>query len=107
MIKRALYLLLFAVLLLLTAAAQNDTIVFTLQVCQALEFVDEGIPLVNILQTSMNNAMVIVSYRDLQRHPENADSMFVYSRSILLNNPDFYNCSIAFEPDYFKDRGRC
>ena len=37
----------------------------TLQVCQALEIVDEGIPLVNILQTSMNNAMVIVSYRDI------------------------------------------
>lgn len=117
MIKRALYLLLLGVLLLQTAAAQNDTIVFTpqwtaqaqfagyyvaeakgfyreagvkvriehpsstqpamtrlrknlcqattLQVCQALEIVDEGIPLVNILQTSMNNAMVIVSYRDM------------------------------------------
>ena len=24
----------------------------------------------------------------------------------MLNNPDFYNCSIAFEPDYFKDKGR-
>ena len=36
----------------------------TLQVCQALEIVDAGIPLVNILQTSMNNAMVIVSARD-------------------------------------------
>ena len=117
MIKRALYLFLLGALLLQTAAAQNDTIVFTpqwtaqaqfagyyvaeakgfyreagvkvriehpsstqpamtrlrknlcqattLQVCQALEFVDEGIPLVNILQTSMNNAMVIVSYRDM------------------------------------------
>ena len=117
MIKRALYLLLLGALLLQTAAAQNDTIVFTpqwtaqaqfagyyvaeakgfyreagvkvriehpsstqpamtrlrknlcqattLQVCQALEFVDEGIALVNILQTSMNNAMVIVSYRDM------------------------------------------
>ena len=117
MIKRALYLLLLGALLLQTAAAQNDTIVFTpqwtaqaqfagyyvaetkgfyreagvkvriehpsstqpamtrlrknlcqattLQVCQALEIVDEGIPLVNILQTSMNNAMVIVSYRDM------------------------------------------
>lgn len=40
------------------------------------------------------------------RHPEQADSMFVYSRGMLLNNPDFYNCSIAFEPYYFKDRGR-
>lgn len=115
--KQALYLLLFGALLLQTAVAQNDTIVFTpqwtaqaqfagyyvaeakgfyreagvkvriehpsstqpamtrlrknlcqattLQVCQALEIVDEGIPLVNILQTSMNNAMVIVSYRDM------------------------------------------
>ena len=36
----------------------------TLQLCQALEIVDDGIPLVNILQTSMNNAMVIVSARD-------------------------------------------
>ena len=40
------------------------------------------------------------------RHPDKADSMFVYSRGMLLNNPDFYNCSIAFEPYYFKDRGR-
>jgi NitT/TauT family transport system substrate-binding protein len=35
----------------------------TLQVCQAMEIVCDGIPLVNILQTSMNNAMVIVSAR--------------------------------------------
>lgn len=40
------------------------------------------------------------------RHPDQADSMFVYSRSMLQNNPDFYNCSIAFEPDHFKERGR-
>ena len=33
----------------------------TLQLCQAMEIIDSGIPLVNILQTSMNNAMVIVS----------------------------------------------
>ncbi|UKK50748.1 SpoIIE family protein phosphatase [Prevotella sp. E13-17] len=42
----------------------------------------------------------------VQRHPDKADSMFVYSRAMLLNNPDFYNCSIAFEPDYFEDYGR-
>jgi len=36
----------------------------TIMVCQALEIVDGGIPLVNILQTSMNNAIVIVSARD-------------------------------------------
>ena len=35
----------------------------TLQLLQAMEIIDSGIPLVNILQTSMNNAMVIVSAR--------------------------------------------
>ena len=42
----------------------------------------------------------------VMRHPDKADSMFVYSRGLLLNNPDFYNCSIAFEPYYFEDKGR-
>ena len=42
----------------------------------------------------------------VQRHPNKADSMFVYSRGMLMNNPDFFNCSIAFEPYYFKDKGR-
>ena len=42
----------------------------------------------------------------VQRHPDKADSMFVYSRGMLINNPDFYSCSIAFEPYYFKDYGR-
>jgi len=42
----------------------------------------------------------------VQRHPNKPDSMFVYSRSMLLNNPDFYSCSIAFEPYYFKSKGR-
>ena len=42
----------------------------------------------------------------IQRHPNKADSMFVYSRGMLLNNPDFYNCSIAFEPYYFSKENR-
>ena len=42
----------------------NECQATTLQVCQAMEIVDGGIPLVNILQTSMNNAMVIVSAHD-------------------------------------------
>ncbi len=42
----------------------NQSQATTLQLCQALEIVDEGTQLVNILQTSMNNAMVIVSARD-------------------------------------------
>ena len=44
---------------------RNESQATTLQLCQAMEIVDGGIPLVNILQTSMNNAMVIVSRRDV------------------------------------------
>ena len=43
---------------------RNESQATTLQLCQAMEVVDSGIPLVNILQTSMNNGMVIVSRRD-------------------------------------------
>ena len=43
--------------------SKNECQATTLQLCQAMEMVDNGIPLVNILQTSMNNAMVIVSAR--------------------------------------------
>ena len=42
----------------------------------------------------------------VERHTDRPDSMFAYSRGLLQNNPDFYNCSIAFEPYYFKDKGR-
>ena len=42
---------------------RNESQATTLQLCQAMELIDGGIPLVNILQTSMNNAMVIVSRR--------------------------------------------
>ena len=40
------------------------------------------------------------------RHLDAPDSMFVYSRRILENNPDLNGCSIAFEPYFFKNRGR-
>ena len=40
------------------------------------------------------------------RHLDAPDSMFVYSRRILQNNPFLNGCSIAFEPYYFEDRGK-
>ncbi len=48
----------------ITRLCKNQCQATTLQLCQAMELIDEGIPLVNILQTSMNNAMVIVSAHD-------------------------------------------
>ena len=59
----------------------------------------EGI--LNRVEVATNMTMWLV-----QRHPNKADSMFVYSRGVLQNNPDFYNCSIAFEPYYFGDKVR-
>ena len=40
------------------------------------------------------------------RHLDTPDSMFVYSRRILENNPDLNGCSISFEPYYFPGRGK-
>lgn len=45
----------------MTRLSKNQCQATTLQLCQAMEAIDEGVSLVNILQTSMNNAMVIVS----------------------------------------------
>ena len=41
----------------------------------------------------------------ITRHLDAPDSMFVYSRRILQNNPNLNGCSISFEPFFFKDRG--
>ena len=53
---------------------------------------------------------VVVATNNLEwlvlRHLDAPDSMFVYSRCFLENNPDLNGCSIAFEPNFFKDRGR-
>ena len=45
--------------------SNNESQATTLQLAQALEIISDGLPLVNILQTSMNNAMVIVSRRGM------------------------------------------
>ena len=59
----------------------------------------EGI--LNRVQVASNMTKWLV-----ERHLQRSDSMFVYSRGMLVNNPDFYNCSVAFEPYYYKDKGR-
>ena len=42
---------------------EGDSHATTLPLCLAMEIIDNGVPLVNILQTSMNNSTVIVSRR--------------------------------------------
>ena len=43
---------------------RNQCQATTMTLCQAMEVIEGGTPLVNILQTAMNNAMVIVSAHD-------------------------------------------
>ncbi|MBO4467322.1 MAG: ABC transporter substrate-binding protein [Bacteroidales bacterium] len=45
--------------------SRNQSHATTMQLCQAMEIIDNGTPLVNVLQTSMNNAMVIASRRNV------------------------------------------
>ena len=48
----------------MTRIAHNESQATTLMLCQAMEIIDNGIPMVNILQTSMNSGLVIVSRKD-------------------------------------------
>ena len=56
---------------------------------------------IDLVETATNNTDWLIV-----RHLDAPDSMFVYSRRILQNNPELNGCSIAFEPYYFKDRGK-
>ena len=57
--------------------------------------------LLDRVETAANNMAWLIP-----RHLDAPDSMFVYSRRILENNPELNGCSIAFEPYYFKERGK-
>ena len=80
-------------------AVRQEAVSRAMQILDKTSLRVEGI--LNRVEVASNMTKWLV-----QRHPDKADSMFVYSRGMLLNNPDFYNCSIAFEPYYFKDKGR-
>ena len=80
-------------------AVRQEAVSRAMQILDKTSLRIEGI--LNRVEVASNMTKWLV-----QRHPDKADSMFVYSRGMLQNNPDFYNCSIAFEPYYFKDKGR-
>ena len=66
----------------------NESQATTLQLAQAMEIINDGIPLVNILQTSMNNAMVIVSRR-------NMDPLKQYGAKVGIWNAGFGQVAIC------------
>ena len=80
-------------------AVREEAVNHAMQILDKTSLRVEGI--LNRVEVASNMTTWLV-----QRHPDKPDSMFVYSRGMLLNNSDFYNCSIAFEPYYFEDKGR-
>jgi len=58
---------------------ENKSQATTLQLAQAMEIINDGIPLVNILQTSMNNAMVIVSRRGMNPLKQYGDKVGIWN----------------------------
>ena len=81
------------------AAVREEAINRATQILDKTSLRVEGI--LNRVEVASNMTKWLVE-EDLD-HP---DSMYVFSRSILLNNPEFYNTSIAFEPYYYKNKGR-
>lgn len=42
----------------------------------------------------------------VEQHIDTPDSMFVFSRKLLENNPNLNGCSIAFDPYYYEEKGQ-
>ena len=52
-------------------------------------------------EVAANNMLVVI-----ESHLDEPDLMFDFSRKLLENNPDLTGCSISFEPNYYKEKGR-
>jgi NitT/TauT family transport system substrate-binding protein len=76
--------------------SHNQCQATTLQLCQAIELMNDGTPLVNILQTSMNNAMVIVSARGKEPIKQKGAKVGIWSvgfgeLAICMSNKEHLN----------------
>ena len=85
-----------ATLSIMNRLGNNECQATTLQLCQAMEIIDGGTPLVNILQTSMNNAMVIVSARDENPLKQKGARVGIWSvgfgqLAVCMSNKDHLN----------------
>ena len=52
-------------------------------------------------EVAANNMLVVI-----EQHLDEPDLMFDLSKRVVENNPDLTGCSISFEPNYFKEKGR-
>ena len=105
----SLWVVLFATLVFLVVMSilftQSRRAVRVEAMLRAEQVLDNTVQRVN---TILDRVEVATNNTDwlIGRHLDAPDSMFVYSRRIVENNPFLNGCSIAFEPYYFKDRGK-
>lgn len=107
--RLSLWIVLFAMLIFIAALGfmfvESRKAVHDEAINRATQILDNTVQRVNaildrVVVATDNTAWLPVCHLDAP------DSMFVYSRRILQNTPDLNGCSIAFEPYFFKDRGR-
>lgn len=108
-VRVSLWVVLFAAVIFLAALSflfvQSRTAVRQEAISHATEILDKT----SLRVTGILNRVEVASKMTewlVNRHIDDPESMLLYSRSMLENNPDFSSCSIAFEPYYFKEYGR-
>ena len=108
-VRVSLWVVLFAAVIFLAALSflfvQSRTAVRQEAISHATEILDKT----SLRVTGILNRVEVASTMTewlVNRHIDDPESMLLYSRSMLENNPDFSSCSIAFEPYYFKEYGR-
>ena len=107
--RLSLWIVLFATIIFLAALGymfyESRRAVYEEAMNRATQVLDNTVQrvtnILNRVEVAANNTEWLIT-----RHLDAPDSMFVYSHNILKNNPDLNGCSIAFEPYYFKDRGK-
>ena len=106
--KLSVWIVLFAGLIFIAALAvffnESRKAVKLEAINHATQTLDNTVQRVNTILTKVKVATDNTDWL-ITRHLDAPDSMFVYSRRILENNPDLNGCSISFEPFYFSQKG--
>lgn len=107
--KLSLWTVLFAGLIFIAAMGvffnESRMAVQRIAIRNATLILDNTIQQVDIILTKVKVATDNTDWL-ITRHLDAPDSMFVYSRRILENNPDLNGCSISFEPFYYREKGQ-
>ena len=107
--RLSLWIVLFAALIFLIALGfmfiQSRKAIRQEAINHATQILDNTAERVNTILTKVEVATNNTDWL-AARHLDAPDSMFVYCRRILVNNPELNGCSISFEPYFFKEKGR-